>query len=86
MALNYVLIPNNEEVGRALYLIPFRRSVVELYNPATAIQTPFQWEYCDLLIRSNVHGINSGLVGQGPQSLIDKSPVHNGAMKDLVQL
>ena len=86
VALNYMLTSNNEEVGRALYLIPLQKSVVELYSPATAIRTPLQWEYCDLPIRSNVSGINSGLVGQGPQPLINKYPVHNGAMRGPVQL
>ena len=42
VALNYMLIPNNEEVDRALYLIPLRRSVVELYSSAIAIRTPLQ--------------------------------------------
>ena len=86
VALNCMLISDNEKVGRALYLIPLRRSVVELYSPATAIQIPLQWKYCNLLIRSTILGINSGLVGQGSQPLIDKSLVHNGPMKGLMQL
>ena len=84
VALNCMLIPSNEEVGKALYLIPLRKSVVGLFSPATAIRTPLEWKYCDLPICSSVPGINSGLICQGLQPLIDKSPVHNGAMRGLV--
>ena len=86
VALHCVLTPYNEEVGGALYLIPIRRSVVKLHSPATTIRAPLQWKDCDLSVHSNVPGINSGLVGQGSEPLFDKSSVHYGALRGLVQL
>ena len=37
VTLHYMLTPYNKKVGGALYLIPIRRSVVELLNPVIAI-------------------------------------------------
>ena len=72
-------------MGRALYLIPLQTSIVKLYSSATAIQTLFQWKYYDLPIYS-IPRIDLDMIGQCFQPLINKSPVHNGAMNGPVQL
>ena len=63
VALHCMLIPYNEEVGGALYLIPIWESVVKLHSPAIAIKAPLQWKDCDFSVHSNVPRINLGLVG-----------------------
>ena len=84
VGLNFMLTSNNnEEMDRALYLMPLWRTCVELYSSRIAIQIFLQWKYSDLCICSTIPGINLGLVGQCSQPLINESSVYNGTMRDM---